>query len=431
MSTPGLKTLLVIGAGSRGLTVYADYAARHPDEFRVVAGAEPRVHYRQQLQQRHGISPDALFEDWRLLLDRPKLADAAVIATQDADHLEPAIALLERGYDLLLEKPMDPTLEGCQQLTRAARERQRLLVVAHVLRYTPYFRLLKQLCASGMLGQVATLRHLEPVLYWHQAHSFVRGNWRNSRVSAPMILAKSCHDLDMVCHLLGEAPVAVSSFGRLSHFRPAQRPSEAADRCLDCPLADGQCPYSATRFYLGLVDAGQTGWPVDVLTPDTTREGVTRALREGQYGRCVYNCDNDVVDHQVVAMEFASGTTATFTMTAFTEHRWRETEVLGSHGQLIGDGLRARYTPFLPPRPEWVEGAERQPNGDYLWDLSDVPTTGHGGGDDGLMRFFHWCLNNRPAALQMPLPEEALRGHALCFAAEQARVERRLVELPV
>jgi predicted dehydrogenase len=428
MSAP--KTLVIIGAGSRGLGVYADYARRRPDQFRVVGCCEPREHYRQQAAQIHGLAPQACFRDWRDLLAAPKLADAAVVATQDKEHLEPALALMGQGYDLLLEKPMDPTLAGCQQLAQQSRQQGCLLVVAHVLRYTPYFKALKKLAASGMLGQLATVRHLEPVHYWHQAHSFVRGNWRNQEQSAPMILAKSCHDLDMLCHLVGEAPRTVSSFGRLSHFRPEQRPPEAADRCLDCPLAESICPYSATRYYLGQLQQGNRGWPVDVLTPDTTPEGVTRALREGPYGRCVYACDNDVVDHQVVAMEFASGVSATFTMTAFTEHRWRETELLGSHGQLVGDGLRIRYTPFTPTlEPHWIDGAQPQPNGEFLWDFSQVPTTGHGGGDDGLMDFFHWCLSHRQAAWELPLAEEALIGHALCFAAEQARLERRLVEL--
>jgi predicted dehydrogenase len=339
-----------------------------------------------------------------------------VLATQDRDHLEPALALMEHGYDILLEKPMATTAEDCRRLQQASRHHQRLLVVAHVLRYTPYFRQLKRVVESGVLGQLVTVRHLEPVNYWHQAHSFVRGNWRNSGQSAPMILAKSCHDLDMICHLVGEDPVAVASFGSLAHFRPSRRPPQASDRCLDCSLADAGCAYSAKRYYLGLLNQGQLGWPLDVLTSDTSFEGVSQALREGPYGRCVYACDNDVVDHQVVALEFASGVSATFTMTAFTTERWRETELLGSHGQLLGDGRCLRLQTF---------GGDPE----QVWDFSHVPSHGHGGGDDGLMEFFHECLENRQQALARPLAEEALRGHILCFAAEQSRLERRVVEI--
>ncbi|MBT9587339.1 Gfo/Idh/MocA family oxidoreductase [bacterium] len=411
-----MKRLIIVGAGSRGMGVYADYAARHPQQFAVVGVAEPRLYYRQETARRHGLGSDRCWEDWRPLLSQPPLAEAVVVATQDKDHVEPALALLEHGYDVLLEKPMATTLDECRQLQQASRRHERLLVVAHVLRYTPYFRQLKSLVEQRLLGQLATVRHFEPVLYWHQAHSFVRGNWRNSRQSAPMILAKSCHDLDMICHLVGEDPVAVASFGSLSHFRAAHRPAQATDRCLDCPLADQGCAYSAKRFYMGFQQKGQLGWPLDVLTADTSAEGVTKALREGPYGRCVYACDNDVVDHQVVALEFASGVSATFTMTAFAADRWRETELLGSKGQLLGDGQRLRFRSF--------ESDEEQ-----MWDFSHVPTHGHGGGDDGLMDFFHGCLENRQEALARPLAEEAFRGHALCFAAEQARLQRRVIEM--
>lgn len=424
-----VQSVLVVGAGSRGLGVYANYAQLHPEQFQVVAVAEPRQHYREEMARSHGLAGDRTFHDWREVLQHPRLAQAVILATPDQEHVEPALALMQRGYDLLLEKPMDTTLAGCQRLVQVSREEQRLLVVAHVLRYTPYFRQLKELASSGLIGQLASVRHLEPVHYWHQAHSFVRGNWRNLEQSAPMILAKSCHDLDMLCHLVAENPVAVASFGSLTHFRPENRPPGGSDRCLECRYVDHGCAYSAKRIYLGMLDRGNTGWPVDVLTPDTTPAGVLLALKDGPYGRCVYACDNNVVDHQVVALEFASGVSATFTMTAFTEHRLRETELLGSQGQLLGDGWRIRYTPFGDVDPALVSEAQLQPNGDYLWDFSQVPSSGHSGGDDGLMAFFHECLCDREKALSWPLPEEALRGHALCFAAEQARLERRLVEL--
>jgi predicted dehydrogenase len=416
--------LAIVGAGSRGLGVYADYASRNPDQFRVVAVAEPRDHYRESCAQLHQVAPNRCWTDWRDLVQQPRLCQVAVLATQDRDHLEAALALLDLGYDLLLEKPMDIHLEGCQQLTQRARQKGALLVVAHVLRYTPYFRKLKQILDSGLLGQLVTVRHFEPVLYWHQAHSFVRGNWRNSATSAPMILAKSCHDLDMLCHLVGQDPVAVSSFGQLSHFRKEQRPVGAAARCMDCSVV---CPYSAKDFYFGLLEQGQLGWPLDVITPEPCPESVARALRGGPYGRCVYDCDNDVVDHQVVNVEFAEGVTATFTMTAFAHQRARETELLGSHAQLLGDGQRIRLTPFGRPIQVDIEGALPQADGSWLWDFSHLPSHGHAGGDDGLMNFLHNCLEDRAAALRLPLPEEALRGHALCFAAEEARLQRRLV----
>lgn len=425
-----MQDVLIVGAGSRGLTVYADYIARHPEQFRLVGVAEPRSYYREETARRHRLPADRCWSDWRELLELPQQAPAVLLATQDRDHLEPALALMARGYDLLLEKPMAPTLAECRQLQQACREHQKLLVVAHVLRYTPYFKQLKRVVDSGVLGQLVTVRHFEPVLFWHQAHSFVRGNWRRSADSAPMILAKSCHDLDMLCHLVGRDPLRVASFGGLSHFSSEHRPVGASARCQDCLYREQGCPYSAHRFYLGLQKQGLLGWPLDTITSDTSEAGVLRALAAGPYGRCVYACDNDVVDHQVVAVEFAGGLSATFTMTAFAHERLRETELLGSHAQLCGDGRKIWLRPFgdLPaPLPD--QDGQLQPNGDIVWDFSHIPGHGHSGGDDGLMNFFHECLENRTQALQWTLPEEALRGHALCFAAEQARLEKRLVDV--
>ncbi|MFN8607495.1 MAG: Gfo/Idh/MocA family oxidoreductase, partial [Vulcanimicrobiota bacterium] len=202
-----MQDLVIVGAGSRGLTVYADYVGRHREHFRLVGVAEPRQYYREQAALRHQLPPERCFQDWRELLQQPPLSRGLILATQDKDHLAPALALMEHGYDLLLEKPMAPTLEECQLIQQASRRLNKLLVVAHVLRYTPYFKQLKLLADSGVLGQLVSVRHFEPVLYWHQAHSFVRGNWRKSEDSAPMILAKSCHDLDILCHLVGDHPV--------------------------------------------------------------------------------------------------------------------------------------------------------------------------------------------------------------------------------
>lgn len=422
-----MQEVVIVGAGSRGMTVYADYISRHPEQFRLVGVAEPRDFYRHETAARHQLPPERCFKDWRELLLHPPLCQGLILATQDRDHLQPALALLEHGYDLLLEKPMAPTLAECQLIYETSRRCGKLLVVAHVLRYTPYFKMLKQLVDSGVVGQLATVRHFEPVLYWHQAHSFVRGNWRKTADSAPMILAKSCHDLDLLCHLVADNPVRVASFGSLTHFRSENRPAGASQRCLDCPLKDEGCPYSAARFYLGLQRAGQLGWPLDTITSDTSEQGVLRALREGPYGRCVYACDNDVVDHQVVAVEFAGGASATFTMTAFAHERLRETELLGSHAQLGGDGRKIWLRPFGELASAVPEGSERQPNGDLVWDFSHIPGHGHSGGDDGLMDFFHWCLVNRQQALSLPLAEEAMRGHALCFQAEEARLQHRVV----
>lgn len=403
--------LAVIGAGSRG-TGYAAYAAAHPDQARVVAVAEPRPFYRDRLAREHRIPSERVFADWREAAAVPRLADAAIIATQDAMHVEPAEAFAGRGYHLLLEKPMAPDEDGCRRIHRAVIDAGILFAVCHVMRYTAYTRRLKALLEAGAIGDLVSIQHLEPVGYWHQAHSFVRGNWRNERESSPMLLAKSCHDLDWLRHVMGVPCERVSSFGSLKHFRREEKPAAAGDatRCLDCSC-EATCPYSARRIYLGRVARGQTGWPVDVLTPEVSEAAVTEALRTGPYGRCVYACDNDVVDHQVVNLLFAGGRTAAFTMTAFNLGGHRRTRLFGTRGEIAGDGVCLEVTDFLTDRTEVIDTAAA--DGSILG--------GHGGGDYGLMQSFIAAVAAGDQGRVMSGPDETLETHLMVFAAERSR----------
>lgn len=410
--------LIVVGAGSRG-AVYAAYARAHPDAVRIVGVAEPREVYRERLAREHAIAPEHTSADWPALAARPRFADGVVIATPDALHADPAVAFADLGYHLLLEKPMAPSPAECRRIVDAAGRNRVLLAVCHVLRYTRYTEQLKAIVTSGRIGDVVSVDHLEPVGYWHQAHSFVRGNWNNAARSAPMLLAKSCHDLDWIRHVVGQRCVQVSSFGGRFHFRPDQRPDGAAARCLDCAV-ESACPYSAVKIYLGRVRAGYTGWPVDVLTPDLTEAGVTEALRTGPYGRCVYACDNDVVDHQVVAMRFAGGTTASFTMTGFTRQRDRETRIFGTRGELFGDGSTIELHDFLTDTTEVVRT-------DVASDGSIA--TGHGGGDGRLMEAFVAAIATGDARRILSGPAESLETHLMVFAAETARRDGRVVDV--
>jgi predicted dehydrogenase len=414
---PPIK-LIVIGAGSRGAN-YAEYAASHPDQMQVVGVADPREHYRAQLAVRHGIPAQNVFAGWQEVAANPKFADAVIIATPDALHAEPAIAFAERGYHILLEKPMAPNAADCRRIVAAAQANGVMFAVCHVLRYTTYTKKVKAIIDSGRLGAIVNIQHLEPVGFWHQAHSFVRGNWRSERESSFMLLAKSCHDLDWIRHVMGKRCTQVSCFGSLLHFRAENRPEGAADRCLDCAV-EPNCPYSAPEIYLNRVRRGETGWPVNVLTPDTTEAGVTEALRSGPYGRCVYACDNDVVDHQVVNMQFEDGATATFTMTAFNRQRDRETRIFGTRGELYGNGRFIEVYDFLTGNTERLD-AETASDGSIL--------SGHGGGDLALMTHFVGALLKNDPSLILSGAAESLESHLMVFAAEQARREGRVVSV--
>jgi predicted dehydrogenase len=409
MTTP--VKLLVLGAGNRG-TVYGDFALNYPHQAQVVALAEPREEARRKFALEHHLPDKAVVADWRDL--QGITADAVVIATPDREHLAPALHFAKQGYHLLLEKPMAPTEAECREIVGAVKKAGVMMAVGHVLRYTPYTQTLRRILDEGVIGEVISLQHLEPVGYWHQAHSYVRGNWHNEATSSFMLLAKSCHDMDWIRYIMAESCEAVSSFGTLSHFKREHKPSAAgaAKHCLECAF-ETDCPYSAKRFYLGLLERGELGMPLSAVTLETTYDGVIKALNTGPYGRCVYECDNDVVDHQVVNMRFRSGKTASFTMTAFTVPRPRITRIFGTRGEIYGDSETLEVTEFLGERK-------------YMVDIPVLPgpssvVEGHGGGDVNLIKAFITALQTGNAQSLLSGPGEALESHLMVFAAERAR----------
>lgn len=411
-------TYAIVGAGQRG-TGYGEWIAAHPDRAKVVAVAEPAAHRRTRLARRHGVPPQRAFGSWQELASAPRLADAVIVATQDADHVGPAITLADNGYHLLVEKPLAPTEQECVELVAAVAGTGVLFAVCHVLRYRPYTRLVKRLLDEGRIGELVSVQHLEPVGYWHYAHSFVRGNWRRADTASFMLLAKSGHDIDWLRHLVGRPVERVSSFGSLTHFRPESRPAGAADRCVSCAV-EPDCPYSAPRLYLGRLREGRTGWPVSVLTDEVTEQGVRAALEHGPYGRCVYACDNDVVDHQVVAMEFAGGVTATFTMTGFTPHADRRTQLFGTRGSLDGDGTTVSWHDFTSGATTTLRAPATGADAG----------AGHGGGDGGLLDAFTTAVATADPGPILSGPVESLESHLAVFAAERARLAGTVETVP-
>jgi predicted dehydrogenase len=417
MSQGAAIKLAVVGAGSRG-AIYAQYALEHPDQLQIVGVAEPRDFYRNQMVNGHQIPSDNVTDDWHTWLTRPKFADGIIITTPDALHADPAIAFAKHGYHLLLEKPMSPNETDCRRIVAAVREAGVMLAVCHVMRYTPYTRSLKKILDSGQIGEIICVQHLEPVGFWHQAHSFVRGNWHNESRSSSMLLQKSCHDLDWLSYIVGKPCVAVSSFGSLSHFKKESRPVGAADRCLDCGVANA-CAYDAKRFYFDNLAEGNTDWPLNVITTDISEAGILAALRTGDYGRCVYGgLDNDVVDHQVVNLEFEGGVTASFTMTAFTKPRDRETRIFGTKAELYGNGNILEIYDFLT-RETTTINSELESDGSIL--------SGHGGGDENIMRAFVRALTDNNPEHILSGASQTLESHLMVFAAEKARKQNRVM----
>ena len=405
-------TAVVLGAGSRG-GIYASYAKEHPEELQIAAIAEPRRDRLDVLADKIGVAEEYRFTSWEDLLEKPKLADCAFICTLDDDHIGPALKAMALGYHILLEKPMSNNEAECRVIAETARKTGRTLAVCHVLRYTPFYMTLKSLVDKGSIGQVTTINQIENVGYWHQAHSFVRGNWRNSQETSPMLLQKSCHDMDIILWLMGSSCTRVQSFGSLGYFTPENAPEGAAKRCLDgCPHVE-TCPYSAPKLYL---DMERTGWPVDVITTDMSEEGRRKALKEGPYGRCVYYCDNDVVDRQVVNLEFENGGVATFTMTGLSADFFRELKIFGTEGQIRANmGTKEIVLQRFGEKPRTIPV-----------DMG-LKASGHGGGDYGIMEDFLRIL--REGGESRSSADASLQSHLICFAAERSRKEHIVVEL--
>ena len=417
-------TAILIGAGNRGARVYGEYGLHQPGDIDFVGVAEPDEARRARFATEHDVEPALHCATWNELLARPKLADAAVICTQDRMHVEPTLAALRAGYDVLLEKPMATSAADCLLLVNEAERLGRTLQICHVLRYAPFFTKLYELVNSGRLGDVITIEHRENVSWWHMAHSFVRGNWRNLSESAPMILAKCCHDLDILVWVMRQSVAHLSSFGSLAHYAPAHAPAGATQRCTDdCPAADA-CIFYAPRLY----NARPAGAPIThpankgnfeehafmlhALDGGRTPESRWRKLQTSQYGRCVYGTDNDVVDHQVIAMEFERGATCTFTMHGHGDREGRTLRIDGTKATLHGDFAHAPHPQFFTIHDHGGEHEERIE--------IDPGDSGHGGGDAGVIRDFVAGLRGKPS-IHQTTARASLQSHMLAFAAEHSR----------
>lgn len=412
-----LLTAILIGAGNRG-ELYARNMGEMEDKYKVIAVAEPIESRRNVIKERHGISEEMCFTDWKPLLEKGKIADVAVIATMDKQHLEPTLAAIECGYDILLEKPVSPDPIECQKIALAAEEKGVKIVVCHVLRYTPFFITIKNLIDEGRLGKVMSINHEECVGNVHQSHSFVRGNWGNSERSSCMLLQKSCHDMDILQWLVGKKLKKVQSFGSLTYFRKENAPEGAPEYCIEgCPKGD-TCPYNAKKLYL--IEGGSWFRTTCTKHANPTDEMVENALRTTQYGKCVFKCDNDVVDHQTVNMLFEDDVTVTFTMNAFNKGG-RFIHIMGTKGELRAS-MADKDEPMLLYDFETKQTEEIQAYG------KDGLVNGHGGGDSGIVVALYEYLNGEYTGCSVSDIRTSVDNHLIVFAAEESRATNTVVD---
>jgi predicted dehydrogenase len=407
-------TAVVLGAGARG-NAYAEFALRYPESLRIVAVAEPDPARRERFASKHGLSAQQCYPDWQDLLGAGKLANAVINTTMDRTHYTSTLAALDAGYDVLLEKPMSPILGESVQLVKAAEQQGRLLQICHVLRYAPFFQKLREIIDSGVLGRIISVDHRENLSYWHMAHSYVRGNWSNLGRAAPMILAKCSHDFDILVWLLRRDVNWLQSFGSLTHFRPENAPhSDVPLRCTDgCPVAE-HCKYDATRIY----GTDRAGSIYDILTPIRTVEARLEALKTSPYGRCVYRCDNNVVDHQVVNMEFDDQLTVSLIMNGQGYEEGRSLRIDGTKATLTGK--------FSEPYKLNVYHHHSKQKEVFPVDVQEK--SGHGGGDLQLVRSFVNALQGTSDP-SITTARVSLESHLLAFAAEESRLNHTVIDM--
>lgn len=431
----------ILGAGGRGREAYGRWILAHPDRARIVAIADSNqtrlAGFIEQVP-----SEVTAFGHWRELVaagDALQL-DAVIVALPDRLHVEAAEALIRNGVPILLEKPAASTEEELDRLSKVAREHDAQIAVGHVLRFTPFWSAIESLVRSGALGRLQTIDLRENIGFWHFAHSYVRGNWKRAATSSPMVLAKTCHDLDLIRWLAGIEPIEIFSVGSLDYFRRENAPAGAPEFCIQgCPVAQS-CAFYAPRYYVDAL-ARVTGVPVTLLTDDVSPGGRMKALATSDYGRCVFRSDNDVADHQQTTMRFASGLTASLTASAFTGENTREVDITGTLGQIRGhmDSGRIELDLFGPAAeiPE-VDATIQEVRrvgilGHLAVTLSALPITsdagdhrGHAGGDDGLMEAFVSALESGGLGGQLTL-EESLDSHYMAFCAERSRLSGQSV----
>jgi len=409
----------VVGCGDRGFRVYAQMAKYLPEEMEIVAAADPNPEKLAAIQKEFSLPDQCCFSSGDALLKQDKMADALILATLDRDHVRYAIPALKKGYALLMEKPISPSLEECQALEKVYQQEKQPVVICHVLRYTDIYRTLKHLLDSKIIGTVEVVESEENVGYWHQAHSFVRGNWRNSDTTSPMILQKCCHDMDLFVWLFHSRGLSVSSLGDLSFFKKENAPQGSNERCWNCAVK-AKCPFDAEKIYLSNPETGflkgNKDWPVRVVSMNPSEDNLRAALKNGPYGRCVFRCDNNVVDRQLVQIRMENGVLISHMMTAFSPVPHRAIRILGSEGEIRGN---EDLSAFIVQR--FGEEAKTV-SLEHFEESAPLDLQGHSGGDYGLMKDFLALLRNGEKAEGLTELPVSLESHYLCFAAEASRL---------
>ncbi|HKL74040.1 MAG TPA: Gfo/Idh/MocA family oxidoreductase [Clostridia bacterium] len=341
-----MKTIAVIGLGSRGINYMRFVRLLNKKRAKIVAICDVNETKVKELAKSYNIDASNCFTDENEFF-KEKRADAVFICTQDNDHYRNCMAAMRLGYHILVEKPLSYNIDECLEIERIAKEKNLNVVVCHVLRYSNYFSKMKDLVRNGGLGEIMTINHQENIANFHFAHSYVRGNWHKKSMATPILMAKCCHDIDIISWLMEAEAEHVQSYGALTYFTEKNAPKDAPLRCTDgCPITD--CPYNAEYLYVTapLLKSTWLKYSPRILTGKlkSKKSDVMNALKTGPYGVCVYHSDNDVFDHQSLLLKFPGDRIAVHTLSAFTDKFYRRTHITMTNGEIIGDTLSGKLT---------------------------------------------------------------------------------------
>jgi predicted dehydrogenase len=395
-------TSIAIGAGERGTNAYAPYALQNPGELNYTAVVEPQKSRREQFAALHGIPPERCFASIEEFWAHPVKADAAIICTSDKEHYAPAKTALEKGYHVLLEKPLSTSAARCLDLKETAEKNNRVLMTCYVLRYTAFYQHLFEILQSGKIGKLISIQQHENIGYAHFSHSYVRGNWHNTAKSCSLILSMACHDLDIFSWFSGSPCKSIQSFGALNYFKKENAPNGATARCTDgCPAAE-HCTYYAPALY----SRENSGIASSIIAGD---------LKTGPYGKCVFLNDNDACDNQLVNILFENGVTVSFIINGLSHEFNRNIRIYGTEGEIHGDLARGTLDVFM-----FKSGTRAR------IEVSANPGQ-HSGGDYGIIRDFVRTISG--GGLRLTVIQNSLESHIMAFAAEESRKNGRVVEI--
>lgn len=419
-------TAIIVGAGHRSF-VYSELAKTNPEMLKIVGVADPNPIRRKKAMDYFGFKEDMCFENAEELAKKGKLADTVINGTMDEQHLETAVPLLDAGYDMLLEKPFAPNEEEMRQIVNCAKKNNSKVMICHVLRYTPFYYAIKERIVNGEIGDIINIQTTEHVSYHHLSTSYIRGKWANSdKCHTSMLLAKCCHDLDIIMWMMSETkPKQISSFGGKFQFKPENAPKEAGTICMkDCPLVD-TCVYSTKRLYIDHPDR----WAFYVWDALEGKKNVTLEDKialmksDSPYARCIYKCDNNVVDHQSVLINFESGATGTHNMVGGSAEPRREIHIIGTKGEIFGNFEESKFTVLkIDPSPDAhneecdVEEVDLRVTGDMVGAYG-----GHGGGDERLAADFVKFIRGEKPSLACTSIFDSVAGHLSVYLADKSR----------